>query len=58
MTFEPSKCPKYVLHYFDFQALGESIRLLFHYGGIPFEDHRIKQDEWPAIKPSISIDCY
>ncbi|KAJ8712536.1 hypothetical protein PYW07_005378 [Mythimna separata] len=42
---------KYVFHYFDTKALGESSRLLMAYGGQEFEDHRFSNEEWPAFKP-------
>jgi hypothetical protein len=34
------------LHYFKFRGRGEPIRLLLHYTGIPFVDHRIGTDQW------------
>lgn len=40
------------LIYFNFEGLGEPIRLLLSYGGIDFEDIRIEQADWPALKPS------
>jgi len=43
---------KYKLSYFDIiGGRGEPIRLAFHYGGIAFEDERIKFPEWPGRKP-------
>lgn len=42
----------YKLTYFDCQALGEPIRMLFSYGNIKFQDIRIKDVEWPNIKDS------
>lgn len=44
--------PDYKIHYFDITALGEILRMILAYGGEEFEDVRIQQDEWPAIKPS------
>lgn len=44
--------PQYKLTYFDITGLGESIRMLFNYGGINFVDQRISQADWPALKPS------
>jgi hypothetical protein len=40
---EKMTTPKYRLAYFDVRALGEPIRWIFHYKGIPFVDERI---EW------------
>ncbi|KAF5279386.1 hypothetical protein FQA39_LY05496 [Lamprigera yunnana] len=34
------------LTYFALKAIGEPIRLLLHYGGIAFEDCRIKRENW------------
>ncbi|XP_076656911.1 glutathione S-transferase-like [Halictus rubicundus] len=42
--------PTYKLTYFPITALGEPIRLLLSYGGVKFEDHRIKSKDWPQIK--------
>lgn len=44
--------PAYKLTYFDVKGAGESIRLLFTYGGIEFEDNRVNKDDWPKIKAS------
>lgn len=56
---------QYKLTYFDITGLGESIRLLFHYGGINFVDQRVDYiKDWPALKsktplgqlPTLEID--
>lgn len=38
------------LTYFDGMGLGEPIRLLLAYGGVDYEDVRIKMEDWPKIK--------
>ncbi|PLW27155.1 hypothetical protein PCANC_26422 [Puccinia coronata f. sp. avenae] len=46
--------PSYKLTYFDIQgARGESIRLAFHYGGIPFTDERLSREEFGKIKETL-----
>lgn len=41
--------PKLVLNYFDFDgSRGETARIALHLAGIPFEDRRIAQKDWPA----------
>ena len=50
--------PKYKLYYFDIRGLGEQIRILFAYGGIEYEDIRISQEEWPALKPSLYFQYF
>ncbi|KAL0871452.1 hypothetical protein ABMA27_005175 [Loxostege sticticalis] len=44
--------PKVVLTYFNFKAVGESIRLLLLYGGQEFEDIRLTSEEWRQYKPT------
>lgn len=38
------------LTYFNGRGLAEHIRYLLKYGNIAFEDIRIEQDNWPALK--------
>jgi glutathione S-transferase len=41
------------LTYFDAPvSRGEECRLALHVAGVDFEDHRIKRDEWAALKPT------
>jgi prostaglandin-H2 D-isomerase / glutathione transferase len=41
------------LTYFDApMSRGEECRLALHVAGVDFEDHRVKRDEWPTLKPS------
>lgn len=42
--------PVYKLIYFDSRENAEICRFLLKYGGIEFEDVRIKGEDWPQIK--------
>lgn len=44
---------KYRLIYFDHRGAAEPARLLLNYVGAPFEDVRVKMEDWPAMKPSM-----
>lgn len=45
--------PEVKVYYFQVKALGEPIRLLLAYGGQEFEDIRLTQADWSALKPSL-----
>ncbi|XP_020864072.1 hematopoietic prostaglandin D synthase isoform X1 [Phascolarctos cinereus] len=45
--------PHYKLIYFNMRGRAEIIRYLFAYLDIPYEDHRISQDDWPAVKQTV-----
>lgn len=44
--------PHYKITYFNYKALAEPMRFLLAYGNIDFEDVRIEDDDWPALKSS------
>jgi len=41
---------KIVLHYFNIRGRAEPIRLMLHYGGVPFEDKTINFEQWGEKK--------
>jgi glutathione S-transferase len=50
--------PKLVLTYFDFDgSRGETARLAMHLTGIPFEDRRIAQKDWPSQRDRMSFQA-
>lgn len=50
-----SSAAKYKLTYFDVRARCEHIRLLFAAGKLAFDDVRIKQEDWPTLKPTTPL---
>jgi len=42
----------YRLTYFDGRDKGETARQILAFAGVPFDDVRVTEEEWPAIKPS------
>ena len=50
--------PSYTLEYFDLQARGEIIRLIFAEAAVEYEDHRIAFQDWLKLKPGkVAIGC-
>ena len=43
--------PKVKLTYFNLRGRAEPARLLLAYGGVEYEDHRLKDGEWAGLKP-------
>lgn len=50
--------PAYKLTYFPARGVSESVRFLFRYGDIEFEDVRINREDWPELKPSLYFYSY
>ena len=44
-----SSAGEITLHYFDIYGRAEVLRMIFHYHGVAFTDHRVQQDQWPAL---------
>ncbi|CAG9334110.1 unnamed protein product [Blepharisma stoltei] len=40
------------VHYFDIYGRADVIRMILHYAGAAFEDHKIQFQEWPQLKGS------
>lgn len=48
--------PKYTLHYFNVMGgRGESLRYLFAYDKVDYEDHRIDFPQWPEYKKTVPL---
>lgn len=47
-----SEDPTFKLTYFNVKAMAEPIRYLLAYGGQEYEDVRVSDEEWTALKPS------
>jgi glutathione S-transferase len=47
--------PSYTVHYFDSKGRAEFLRLIFAAADVPFEDHRVKREDWPALKPTMPL---
>ena len=44
--------PKYKLTYFNGRGRAELSRQIFALAGEEYEDYRLKEGEWPTLKPS------
>ncbi len=51
-TAKRKMSPKVKLTYFEIRGRAELVRLILKAGGVEFEDKRISQENWPAIKAS------
>jgi len=47
--------PQYKFYYFDVRGLGEQVRLALTQAGVPFEDIRLKREEWPKYKEEMPL---
>ena len=43
----------YTLHYFEYNTRADACRALLAHSGVKWTDHRIKQEDWPALKASM-----
>ncbi|ETW06437.1 hypothetical protein H310_02693 [Aphanomyces invadans] len=48
--------PTLKLWYFDVPARAHVIRVALAIGGVPFDDHVVSREEWPAVKPSLPFE--
>ncbi|XP_058795325.1 glutathione S-transferase-like [Phymastichus coffea] len=48
--------PVYKLMYFNIKGIAESIRWLFAYAGVNYEDRRVSEDEWKTLKPTMPFN--
>uniref|UniRef100_A0A915IS86 glutathione transferase n=1 Tax=Romanomermis culicivorax TaxID=13658 RepID=A0A915IS86_ROMCU len=46
----------YKFTYFYFRGLGETIRYIFHYAGVDFDDDRIQMEDWMKHKSMLIED--
>lgn len=51
----PKMAPQLKLTYFNGAGRAEIARLVFHYGGVAFEDHRIDFAQFGELKPSLPL---
>ncbi|KAJ8022369.1 Hematopoietic prostaglandin D synthase [Holothuria leucospilota] len=49
-TKKETQMTTYKLIYFDTRGLAETARYMFALAGVEYEDHRIKNEEWPQVK--------
>eukprot|EP00762_Andalucia_godoyi_P006908 ANDGO_08342.mRNA.1 Glutathione S-transferase 1 len=52
MSTAPATSSSYKLTYFKGRGRAEIVRLVFAEAGVAYTDHRIEQEEWPALKAS------
>ena len=44
------------VYYFDIYAKAEPIRMLLNHAKVEFEDVRMTQEQWPAIKQELNLE--
>lgn len=52
-NYHHSNMPNYKLTYFDARGRAETIRFILAAAGAKYEDHRLKGESWPEIKPTM-----
>jgi glutathione S-transferase len=50
--------PSYKLTYFNGRGLAETIRIIFAYADIEYEDNRFEREKWPEMKKGNSDKHY
>ena len=51
---------EYTLYYFDVYGRGEAARIMLSHAGVPFQDKRVADSEWPTLKsqmPGGTMPC-